>query len=113
VRRRRPAGALCVRCRYRPARLDRRWPHLATSWCSEECRAADERDRLDPAADADASRIRMLLGLPDDNRSRWFTRAELAAIARRLERLVPPGGLRRYPARRRPTSPTRKEPVTE
>ena len=96
----RPAPATCLWCP-RTAKTHGRYPHLAQAFCSQRCEAAHYRSRSDHEARRAAERIRDLIGLPT-GRGRHFTRPELVAMARRLNRLVPTGGLSRYPATSRP-----------
>lgn len=100
----RPAPASCLWCP-RDARLHRRYPHLAQSFCSDRCEAAHYRHQSDTEARQAANQIRALAGLPS-GRGRHFTRPELVALARRLERVMPAGGISRYPAPHRSTGGT-------
>lgn len=95
-----PAGTLCAHCNYRPAAPNRRAQGRAKLYCSDQCRKAEERQRERQRRLSEAEAIRRLLGLPT-GRGADFTRPELEAIHRRLDRLVPAGGLSHYPARRR------------
>lgn len=93
----RPAGALCLRCGYRPARPHPQAPTLATGWCSDRCRIAWHNQQTRVRQAAVAERVRALLGLPG-GRGAQFTLPELEAVLRRLQRVLPAGGLCRYPA---------------
>lgn len=93
------AGALCVRCHYRPARLSMKFPERATLYCSDHCREVAGRQR-----DADRMRelaedVRRRVGL-HDGRGSHLTVPELKAIVRHLDRLQGNryGGLYRLPA---------------
>lgn len=92
----RSGPAVCLWCP-RQALVHGRYPHLTQSFCSQRCEGAYYRHRADSEARSAAERIRDLLGLPT-GRGRHFTRPELIAMARRLERVVPAGGTSRYPA---------------
>ena len=96
----RKAGAVCTWCRVRPALANRRYPHLATNWCSDRHRWAEMRHRKNERRLASAAAIRRLMGLPGE-RGPDFTAPELEAIERRLRRVLPYDGLAKYPARTR------------
>jgi len=82
----RPAGALCVRCNYRPARLSVKFPERATLYCSDRCRerAGHQRDhdRMRELADG----VRRRVGL-HDGRGPHLTVPELEAIVKHLDRV--------------------------
>jgi hypothetical protein len=86
-RRQRPIGALCVWCNHRPASPNRRYPYLATNWCSDTHRQADMRARKNARRAELAEEIRRHLGLPA-GRGADFTAPELQAITSRLRRIV-------------------------
>lgn len=99
-RQQRPLGAPCSWCRAKPALPNKRYPHLATNWCSETHRWAEMRARKREKATVIANNIRRLLGL-HDGRGDDFTVPELETIERRLRRILPYQGKALYPARQR------------
>lgn len=78
-----PLGSLCQHCHYRPARPNRRYPNMATNYCSDTCRQADSHAERDDLARQLADEIRAALGLPV-GRGKHFTVPELRAIRRRV-----------------------------
>lgn len=98
----RPAGALCVRCNYRPARLSVKFPERATLYCSDRCRERAgrqrDKDRMRELADG----IRRRVGLYD-GRGPHLTVPELDVLVRHLDRLHGNhyGGLYHLPRSRR------------
>lgn len=88
----RPVGALCLHCQHRPARPHLKWAHLATDYCSDSCKVNHKKQRERAAHTEAAEHIRAMLGLPG-GRGPTFTRPELEAMARRLHRILPYGGL--------------------
>lgn len=96
------AGPLCPWCRYQLAPRDPgrgRPPIYCTKKCAQEAWHHRRAQQNTPIAND----IRDLLGLPERS-SYTFTRPELEAMRRRLLRLVPAGGMSRYPASRRRAS---------
>jgi len=81
-----PAGALCVRCHYRPARISSKFPERATLYCSDRCRECAghqrDQDRMRELADA----VRRRVGLYD-GRGPHLTVPELEAIVKHLDRV--------------------------
>lgn len=88
----RPAPALCMYCWHHPARLNKRHPHMATMFCSDEHKWAYHRHMKDDERTALANRVRQLLGM-EMGRGRDFTRPEMHRIIDRLERILPPSGI--------------------
>lgn len=84
----RPAGAKCVRCKVKPARLNGRYPHLATFWCGDQCQGAWERAREYDEMATTACSIRRLLGVPG-NKGPAFTLPEMRLMLKRLQRVLP------------------------
>lgn len=81
-----PLGALCQHCHYRPALPNKKYPWLATNYCSLHCRQAASHARSDLLAGALANEIREMLGMPA-NKGRNFTNPEMRAMRARLELL--------------------------
>lgn len=81
------AGALCVQCNYRPARMSKRHPHLSTNYCSDDCRQIDSHKRREQARVQMANEVRELLQLPA-GRGADFTAPELQALLRRLRTII-------------------------
>jgi hypothetical protein len=105
-RRPRPVGAICEHCHYRPARPHKRYPHLATPFCSDSCRNNHYLQAQRAHERTLTETVRRMLGLPD-GRGPHLTVPELEAIVRRLRRLLPYGGLAmRMPPRRHRRKPT-------
>ena len=84
-------GAFCVRCGVKEALPNRRYPHLATNWCSDQCREADKRAAKSPRRHRAAEQIRVLMGLPT-GRGPDFTAPELEMMEQRLRRVLPYAG---------------------
>jgi hypothetical protein len=81
-----PAGARCVRCNYRPARISTKFPERATLYCSDRCRDAAGHQVHDDRTRDLAEAIRRRVGLHDGRGSR-LTVPELEAVVRHLDRL--------------------------
>lgn len=98
----RPNPAQCLHGCGRVARPNKQYPHLATFYCSDACKANNKRICEDDEARQYANAIRMFLGMPDD-RCRSFSLPELRTMHRRIERLLPYGALAKTtkPRRRR------------
>lgn len=60
----RPLGAICLHCNYRPALPVKNHPHLATKFCSGQCKASYHWRRQEGRAKTEASLLRELFGLP-------------------------------------------------
>lgn len=78
-----PLGSLCQHCHYRTARPNKRYPNLATNYCSDDCRQADSHADRDDTARGLADEIRVAVGLPA-GRGKHFTTPELRVIRRAL-----------------------------
>jgi hypothetical protein len=81
-----PAGALCVWCNYRPARISVKFPERATLYCSDRCRERAGRRRDKERMRELADGVRRRVGL-HDGRGSHLTVPELEAIVRHLDRV--------------------------
>lgn len=81
-----PAGALCVRCHYRPARISAKFPDRATLYCSDHCREVAGRQRDQKRMRELADEVRRRIGLYDE-RGPHLTVPELEALVTHLQRL--------------------------
>ena len=82
----RPAGALCVQCNYRPARLSVKFPDRAFLYCSDVCQQRAARQQRDLRMRDLTEAVRRRVGL-HDGRGKNFTVPELEAIVKHLDRI--------------------------
>lgn len=89
----RPIGALCTygNCR-KLAQPNRRYPHLATGWCSDTHRRLAIREERTAEEREVANRIRDLLGMPAGRNGTSWTLPELRLFEARIRRLMPNNG---------------------